>query len=69
MSKLITQILYKTDHLVEIYNKTFPDDPINSISFGKLKDVQNNFIKYRKRVNGKMQTDKKMVMILMIYHV
>lgn len=44
-NKLIPHVIYSIDKLVEMYNKTFPDEPLNNISFGKLKDVQNKFIK------------------------
>ena len=48
--------MYTIDQLVELYNKTFPDEPLNNISFGKLKEVKNKFNKIRKIIHGKKQT-------------
>lgn len=55
-SRIIPHVLYKIDDLVKIYNDIFTENPLNSISFGKLKEVKKSFIKCRKRIYGKMET-------------
>lgn len=52
-SRIHPCVIYPIEELVKQYNSIFTDNPITNKGFGNLKDVRENFKKYRKEVDGK----------------